>query len=80
MLFRSTSISLAYIIKAGGVPLDIRINSSLGYSDIMFKSLDSIKNYDIFEVDCFGNNYQSKRIESSNLSEVRSELEYLASL
>lgn len=73
------SPTLSYIIEGTGIPLEVKINSFEGYSKIIVKTQISIPDYYPFAVDRYGNIVQNKKIDSTDISEVRKELEKLIS-
>lgn len=78
----SNSNTLAYVVslhKEGvGIPIELRININLGYTNVILKSLHVFEGYSEF---AHLNNgiVQFKRIESPELSKVKDEISRLYS-
>ena len=57
-----------------GIILDLKINTELGYFMIIAKNRSLLKGYVPFGTDPFDNLIQSKRISTTNISKIKSEL------
>ncbi|MBM3233621.1 hypothetical protein FJZ19_00835 [Candidatus Pacearchaeota archaeon] len=77
------ALDASYIIQhkpneiGGGIPLCLKINCSLGYSQIIVKTLAEIEGYLVFNEDPFGNKVQMMLVESIELQKAREEIERL---
>ena len=61
----STAITISYIVKGKGSPIEVRLNPEHHYSLFFVKSEEKIGNYNPELLDPLGNVIQSKKIESS---------------
>lgn len=69
ILFRPSNqttqaLTLSYIKEGYGVPLEVRMNKSLGYSLVVVKLNEYLTGYKPMAIDCFGNVVQTKRLET----------------
>ena len=71
--------TIIYIIPAGGIPIEIRLNPNLDYSKIIVKTKSGLNDYKPFASDYFGNIIQDKIIKGCSISGIKKELEELAS-
>ncbi len=73
--FGTSALTISYTAPyVEGIPLEIRINSSLNYSQIILKMRRKIEGYSIFERDLYGNMAQNKLIQSANWQDVIKEI------
>ena len=75
----TTAPTISYIIPAIGIVLDIKTNNSLGYCSLLTKGNFSINGYKIFAKDPSGNLIQQKKIYSTEIQVLKSELSDLLS-
>ena len=54
-------LTISYIAKREGIPIEIRLNLVRNYSSIKIKSKSSQESYVLFTPDAFGNLIQNKR-------------------
>ena len=79
----TTAIDASYIVQhrqdeiGGGAPLCLKVNTKLGYSQIMIKTNCEIEGYSPFGKDPFENILQAKIIKSTDWQEIRREIENL---
>lgn len=69
-----TSYAISYILGELGVPIEARINPSLGYTLMIAKAEEEILGYKPFHQDHFGNLQQMKKLRSAKMEVVRREL------
>jgi len=75
----SDAYTISYIIPAGGIPIEIRINSYFNYSRIFVKTESGLDNYIPVASDYFGNIIQDKKIDGCSIPIIKKELEKLVS-
>ena len=75
----SEAYTISYIIPTGGIPLEIRMNHDLNYSNIIVKTNSGLKDYTSFAFDYFGNRIQNKEIKGCSIPIIKKELEELVS-
>jgi len=75
----SEAYTISYIIPAGGIPIEIRLNPNLNYSKIIIKTKSGLNDYKPFTSDYFGNIIQDKIINGCSIPEIKRELEKLSS-
>ena len=74
--YGTKAIDASYIIHhrdgkiEGGIPLDVKVNNSAGYSMIILKAAENIKEYSPFGSDSFGNIFQSQTNTTTDLNEI----------
>lgn len=74
----SLALTISYIMPGHGVPLEVRVNRSEGYSRIILKTnVKLIPGYKIFAIDNFDNIYQDKVLPSAHASQIKEELQNL---
>ena len=61
----STALTISYIVKGKGIPIEVRLNPEHHYSLFFVKSEEKIDDYNPELLDPLGNVIQSKKIESS---------------
>jgi hypothetical protein len=66
-----------YIAPPKGIPLEIRINRGSMYSKIIFKGNFNLPGYTPFGSDPFDNIAQEKKLDSTDIVRIKSELESL---
>ena len=72
----TVAYTVSYVVEGVGIPLEVKINSSLGYTKFIVKSSDSFEGYNSFVSD--GDNVtQDKTITSCDPSSIKRELEFL---
>lgn len=76
----TTTQTISYTRPGTGIPLEVKVNIPLAYSQIMLKTKGNIPGYSPFHIDNSGNIRQSKVISSADLRISISELESLARL
>ena len=70
--------AVSYVLPCDNdVPIDIKMNKELDYSQVILKTILLIPDYKLFSEDRFGNMRQFKMIHSTNLADVIIELEKL---
>ena len=72
--------TISYMVSEVGIPIEVKLNSQLGYSQVIVKGDFTLREYEIFARDAFGNKIQNKRVGSTDLSEIREEIRHLANL
>ena len=76
----STAYTLGYTKVGLGIPLELKINTQLDYSQIIVKTFFPLQGYNPFMRDMYGNVAQSRFFQSKiNLSLLLQELERLKS-
>ncbi len=74
--------TVSYIAPSYGIPIELKINSELNYSQIFIKTKDMVDGYILFEygaIDEFQNLRQYKRLETTDLTELIKEIKKLIS-
>tara|TARA_Y100000310_G_scaffold292107_1_gene320589 strand:+ start:421 stop:837 length:417 start_codon:yes stop_codon:yes gene_type:complete len=77
------AIDASYVIQhkpkqvGGGIPLDLKMNQMLNYSQIIIKTDSEIKGYGPFAKDSFDNIIQGRIIDTINWQEVQEEIKKL---
>jgi hypothetical protein len=71
------ALTISYIVKDVGIPLEVRLNRDENYTRIILKSNREIKSYECFYTDPYGNIYQDKIIRPANITLLQKELESL---
>lgn len=69
--------TITYMIPDRGIGLEVKINKELGYSKIIFKGNFTLPDYNPFARDVFGNIAQNKKLDYTDISQIRTELEKL---
>ena len=72
--------TLSYIQQEAGIPIELKINGVLNYSQVIIKSQKPLAGYSPFSVDSFENIIQNKVLKSSDISLSRNELIALSEL
>jgi len=72
--------TVSYIRPGIGIPIELKINTYLRYSQVILKAEKEIKGYSSFSTDSFGNILQYKILNSSELGKSREELRSLLNL
>jgi len=82
--YGTKAIDASYIIPheeskvGGGIPLNLKVNSSVGYSMIILKAAENIEGCSQFGSDSFGNIYQSQTNRTTDLKEILDKIRKLA--
>ena len=74
----TSAYTISYTRSGTGIPIEIKVNPSLKYSQVILKSQEEVKGYYPFGMDIFNNIIQNKVIESSEFERVREELHKLS--
>ena len=74
----TTARVVSYVIPNIGIPLELRANDTLCYTMLIAKGDFELPDYESFEMDPYGNIIQSKRILSTEIHQIRAELEVLS--
>ena len=61
-----------------GIPLNVKVNNSVGYSMIILKAAENIEGYSEFGSDSFGNIAQSQTNRTTDLKEILDKIKKLA--
>ena len=69
--------TISYIDYNNGIPIELRVNYELCYSTIILKSDYLAEGFELFERDAFGNFMQYRKMEKTEISEIRGALEKL---
>ena len=72
--FGTQAHAASYNCPGKGIPLDIKINKTIGYSVITLKSEDVIPSFLPFTTDSFGNIAQEKNFRHTDFSKIKDEL------
>ena len=72
--------TVSYVREGTGIPLELKMNPSLYYSQVILKSQEIIEGYSSFSEDDFGNIMQVKAMGSISLSLSRNELSSLSEM
>ncbi len=72
------TLTLSYVSRGVGVPLEVKFNEVFGYSHIILKGDYLPLGYRLFARDAFGNGIYNKVIRSSELGGVKEDLKKLA--
>ncbi len=76
--FRTRAYTISYIVPyIQGISLEIKINPRLNYSQIIIKSENEIGDYKSFSYDDFGNLILNKKLETTEVREIKKEIERL---
>ncbi|UZE94062.1 MAG: hypothetical protein IB618_00605 [Candidatus Pacearchaeota archaeon] len=75
--FDTKAYTISYIIPNKGIPIEIKINKALGYSQIIIKRDRVLPSYSLFHIDIFGNMAQNKELKITKISEIKEELKRL---
>ena len=78
--YGTQALVLSYFIEGVGILFETRLNSVLGESRVILKSVDRFAGYKSFATDVFGNVAQDRVIDNERFSFVRDELKRLANL
>jgi len=73
---KTQAYTLSYVIPGKGIPIEIRMNPTLRYSNMIVKSINKLKEYTGVLQDPFGNIIQEKAIKF-DFEDVKTELERL---
>jgi len=76
----TTAYTISYIRNGLGIPIELKINNVLAYSQIIIKTKLLIRGYSPFAIDPFKNTIQYKRLDSSDFSISKKELAELSRL
>jgi hypothetical protein len=68
---------ISYTVPGCGIPLEVRLNEEQRYSVLIVKGNFNLKGYEPFAQDVFGNIAQDKRLGSTDISQIKSELKKL---
>ncbi|MFH1711092.1 MAG: hypothetical protein ABH840_02155 [Nanoarchaeota archaeon] len=74
--YGTRAIDASYIIQhqegkiEEGIPLNLKVNPSAGYSMIILKAAENIEGYSQFDLDFFGNIIQSQTNRTTVLKEI----------
>lgn len=71
---------ISYIRSQSGIPVELKVNPILDYTQVILKAQDSLEGYSQFGFDAFGNIQQNKVLTSSNFSLAREELRELSQI
>jgi|SRR3989344_1795984 len=63
-----------------GIPLELKINNQLGYSQIFIKLEKKLRNYNTFSLDRYNNFMQNKLIKPLHFLEIIEELEKICDI
>lgn len=72
--------TISYIAVGSGIPLEIKINEELGYSALIINGDFTAPEYMPFSIDVFGNIVGYKKLNSTDISQVKLELGKLLEL
>ena len=72
--------TVTYAKEGVGIPLEVKLNESLGYTMVIVKGGFILPSYEPFAYDDFGNIAQAKEIRTVNIPQVRAELEELVEM
>jgi len=75
--YDTEAYKVSYTTKEG-IPLEIVMNSDLGYSQVICKGKFMLPGYEPFAADALGNVVQAKKLNSVGIWQVKAELEELA--
>jgi hypothetical protein len=75
----SLALTLAYVSPGYGNPIEFRINPRAAYSKILVKHEKQIEGYAPFDIIQISQNIQEKKLNTTDLSDVLKELEFLKS-
>ena len=79
--FGTSAHTISYIVPyLQGIPLEIKINQVLSYSQLIIKAYEEIDGYMPFSTDIFDNIIQARRIEGADMNSIRSELKNICGL
>jgi len=70
----TVAYKITYYANPGGIPLELVMNPTLGYSQIIVKFQGKLSGFDCFYFDEFGNKTQSKLLLKANLDLCKKEL------
>lgn len=72
--FGTRAITIRYILQREGIPVEIKINRELQYSQIVLKADERINGYRPFATDRFYNVAQNKVMKTTDFDEIKKEL------
>ena len=72
--------TISYTRLGVGIPIELKINNTLDYSQVIIKANRLIEGYSQFSVDLFENIVQNKILKSSDVSLSKNELVALSKL
>lgn len=72
--------TISYTKPGTGIPIELKINSSLNYSQIIIKAQEVIYSYLPFMIDTFENFIQNKVLDSSDILILKKEVVRLTQL
>jgi len=72
--FGTTTQTISYIRPGAGIPIELKINASLGYSMVIVKTAELVQCYEPFIRDSWGNVMQSKTMQTAGLPDLKKEL------
>ncbi len=75
----STALTISYIVRGKGIPVEVRLNPQHHYTLFMVKAKERIESYNPVAPDLMGNIVQSKEFEFS-FEEMLEELKRLSSV
>ena len=78
--FGTSAYTLSYIRENGGIPLEVRLNQDLSYTQIILKCEEDLAGYAPFAVDPSQNIVQTKKFDRADVGLVKAELKRLSHL
>ncbi len=78
--FGTQAYTISYTRLNTGIPIELKVNESLDYSQIILKVHKTLEGYFVFAIDPFGSIVQNKVIYTSDFTSVKKELERLCNL
>lgn len=76
----TSAFVISYIVNDTGIPLEIRMNLSLGYSKFTVKCTEQVERYNPFLRDSFTNIIQSLDLHTTDMEAVKGELNIISKL
>jgi hypothetical protein len=71
------ALTISYVQQGLGIPLELKLNLALIYSEVILKMQEVLQGYAPFAQDVFGNLAQFKLIPTCEFAPIRQELDAL---
>lgn len=76
----TSTYTISYVREGTGVPIELKINADLDYTNIILKFTGRLQNYAPFALDIFDNLIQNRILRSSEMPLLKQELHQLSEL
>ncbi len=78
--FGTMAYTVSYIRPKSGIPLELKINTELDYSQVILKAQTKLEQYKPFTRDGYGNIVQNRLFMPGNFNSAKEELKRLTSI